>query len=116
MNRDSETLQLEYDPDRLLDQLIDKLNLRNDADLARALEVGRSLISKIRHRKLEVGAPLLIRMHEVSELSIEALRFLLGDRRTKFRISDQQFKPASKLANTSEVKSTGTDSADPGFK
>jgi plasmid maintenance system antidote protein VapI len=85
MNRDSETLQLEYDPDRLLDQLIDKLNLRNDADLARALEVGRSLISKIRHRKLEVGAPLLIRMHEVSELSIEALRFLLGDRRKKFR-------------------------------
>jgi hypothetical protein len=36
---------------------------------------------------------LLIRMHEVSDLSIRDLRYLMGDRRNKFRISDKQFKP-----------------------
>jgi hypothetical protein len=29
----------------------------------------------------------------VSDLSIRDLRYLMGDRRAKFRISDKQFKP-----------------------
>ena len=82
-----------YDPNRLLDALIQKLNLKNDAALSRALEVRPPVISKIRHRRLPVGASLLIRMHEVSDLSIRELRTLMGDRREKFRISDKQFKP-----------------------
>ena len=60
---------VEYDPDRLLDTLIDKLKLKNDAALSRALEVTPPVISKIRHRRLTVGASLLIRMHEISDLS-----------------------------------------------
>ncbi|AMO94019.1 hypothetical protein CFter6_1307 [Collimonas fungivorans] len=36
---------------------------------------------------------MLIRMHEVSGLSIGELRALMGDRRQKFRISDKHFKP-----------------------
>ena len=87
------TDQLAYDPNNLLDSLIDKLNLKNDAALSRALEVAPPVISKIRHRRLPVGASLLIRMHEVSDLSIRDLRILMGDRRDKFRISDKQFKP-----------------------
>jgi hypothetical protein len=83
----------QYDPNNLLETLIEKLNLKNDAALSRALEVAPPLISKIRHRRLPVGASLLIRMHEVSQLSIKDLRLLMGDRRTKFRISDKQFKP-----------------------
>ncbi len=85
--------QFQYDPNNLLESLIEKLNLKNDAALSRALEVAPPLISKIRHRRLPVGASLLIRMHEVSELSIRDLRHLMGDRRNKFRISDKQFKP-----------------------
>jgi len=94
-NQDSSRLsdQLAYDPNNLLDTLIDKLHLKNDAALSRALEVAPPLISKIRHRRLPVGASLLIRMHEVSDLSIRELRTLMGDRREKFRISDKQFKP-----------------------
>ena len=84
-----------YDPDRLLDALIEKLHLKNDAALSRALEVAPPVISKIRHRRLPVGASLLIRMHEVSDLSIRDLRVLMGDRREKYRISDKQFKPKS---------------------
>ena len=87
------TDQVAYDPNHLLDALIEKMALKNDAALSRALEVAPPVISKIRHRRLPVGASLLIRMHEVSSLSIKDLRFLMGDRRDKFRISDKQFKP-----------------------
>src|ERR1700710_1919490 len=87
------TSQNEYNPDKLLDALLDRLVLKNDAALARALEVAPPVISKIRHRRLPVGASILIRMHEVSNLPIRELRDLMGDRREKFRISDKQFKP-----------------------
>ncbi len=94
-NQDSSRLadQLAYDPNNLLDTLIEKLHLKNDAALSRALEVAPPVISKIRHRRLPVGASLLIRMHEVSDLSIRELRTLMGDKHEKFRISDKQFKP-----------------------
>ena len=83
----------QYDPNHLLDTLIKKLGIKNDAALSRALEVAPPVISKIRHNRLPVGASLLIRMHEVSEISIRELRQLMGDRRAKFRISDKHFKP-----------------------
>ncbi len=85
--------QSSYYPNRLLDTLRDRMKLKNDAALSRALEVAPPVISKIRHRSLPVGASLLIRMHEVTELSIRDLRDLMGDRRTKYRLSDAQGKP-----------------------
>lgn len=84
---------LSYDPNRLLQSLMTRMKLRNYADLSRKLEVPHPIISKVRHRKIPVAASLLIRMHEVSELSIAELRALMGDRRGKYRISDKQFKP-----------------------
>ncbi len=84
-----------YDPDQLLAALLNKLNLKNDAALSRTLEVSPPVISKIRHRRLPVTASLLIRMHEVSALSIAELRHIMGDRRNKFRISDKHSKPRS---------------------
>jgi len=89
--------QAEYNPDKLLDSLIEKLQLKNDAALSRALEVAPPVISKIRHRRLPVGASILIRMHEVSDLSVSDLRDLLGDRRKKYRIS-----PVQGLSNKSD--------------
>lgn len=97
--------QINYDPNHLLDSLIEKLHLKNDAALSRALEVAPPVISKIRHRRLPVGASLLIRMHEVSDLSIRELRVLMGDRRDKFRISDKQFKPKDKDVTTTQSSS-----------
>jgi plasmid maintenance system antidote protein VapI len=85
--------QESYNPNHLLDILIEKLNLKNDAALSRALEVAPPVISKIRHRRLPVGASMLIRMHEVSTMSVRELRDLMGDRRTKYRLSDAQGKP-----------------------
>jgi hypothetical protein len=39
---------------------------------------------------------MLIRMHEVTDLSIRELRDLMGDRRAKYRISDIQGKPKAR--------------------
>ena len=58
--------QVNYDPNHLLDALIEKLHLKNDAALSRALEVAPPVISKIRHRRLPVGASLLIRIDRKS--------------------------------------------------
>lgn len=85
----SSSKNFNYDPNNLLDTLIRKLHLKNDASLSRTLEVAPPVISKIRHRKLAIGASILIRMHEVSNLSIKELRGLMGDHRKKFRIPDQ---------------------------
>lgn len=83
----------DFNPDHLLDALIERLKLKNDAALSRTLEVAPPVISKIRHRRLAVGASLLIRMHEASGMSIRGLRDLMGDRRMKYRLSGTQGKP-----------------------
>lgn len=94
MNNDADGDDLlQYNPNRLLDTLIENLRLKNDAALSRALEVAPPVISKIRHHRLPVGASLLIRMHEVTGMSIRDLRDLMGDRRTKYRLSDAQGRP-----------------------
>ena len=82
-----------YDPSHLLDTLRERMQLKNDAALSRLLEVAPPVISKIRHRALPVGASLLIRIHEVTQMSIRELRALMGDRRKNYRFSDAQGKP-----------------------
>jgi hypothetical protein len=77
---------MEFNPNNLLDTLRSKLDLKNDAALSRALAVSAPLVSKMRHRSLPVGASILIRMHEVSGLSIGELRELMGDRRKRVRM------------------------------
>jgi hypothetical protein len=76
MNRARALEPSTFVPNKLLDTLIEKLRLKNDAELCRVLEVQPPIISKIRHRKLAVGATILLRMHEKSELSIKELKEL----------------------------------------
>ena len=64
-----------------------KLKLQNDAALFRALEVASPVLSKLRHRRLPLGAPMLIRLHEESDLSVAELCELLSDRWQKYRLS-----------------------------
>lgn len=85
--------QQTYDPNRLLDTLIERLNLKNDAALSRTLGVAPPVISKIRHGRLPVGASMLIRMHEETGLNIRELRELMGDRRNRLRISNVEGMP-----------------------
>lgn len=73
-----------YDPNPLLAAVSEHLNVKKDVELARALAIAPPIISKIRHRKMVVGPNLLIRMHEITNLSIKELRALMGDHRPIF--------------------------------
>lgn len=96
-------IPLTYNPNRLLDHLIETLRLKNDAALSQLLKVAPPVISKIRHRRLPLGASILIRMHEVSDLSIRDLRYLMGDRRERFfagdYLSNQEISDSGHNAN-----------------
>ena len=66
-------------PNKLLDTLIERMQLKNDAQLSRKLGVPPPVVSQMRHRKLPVGATMLLRMHEESGLSISELKELLTE-------------------------------------
>lgn len=74
-----------YDPGRLFDSLRAALRLKNDAALSRALGLGPPVISKIRNRQIPVGASVLIRIHEATDMSIAELRAVMGDQRKRHR-------------------------------
>ncbi|BBB66013.1 hypothetical protein UNDYM_1760 [Undibacterium sp. YM2] len=84
--------KVKYNPNHLFDTLIRRLHLKNDAALAKMLDVAPPVISKIRHLRLPIGASLMISMHEISGLTIKELRALMGDKRETFRITDSQLK------------------------
>ena len=88
---DSVDDQASFNPARLLNALVEKLHLKNDAELCRRLRVAPPLISKVRHRSLPLSAALLVRMHEESGLTVGELRGLMGDYRKNFGISDEVF-------------------------
>ncbi len=75
----------QYNPSRLLNALIELLDLKSDAALARALEIAPPTISKMRHRVVPVSAAMLICMHYLSGLSISELRGLMSDHGPRFR-------------------------------
>ncbi len=64
-------------PNYLFNYVLQHMKLKNDAALCRLLEVKPPVISKIRHGKLSVGPLMLLRLHDVTGLSIARLRGLL---------------------------------------
>jgi len=76
----------EYNPDGLLNNIALQLKADDDIALGRILEVSQLLLARIRHRKMRVGATLLLRLHEVSGRSMQELRRMLGDRRKQYRV------------------------------
>ena len=82
-----------YDSNHLLDSILDKLCLPDDAALCEALDVDESVISDLRELRREVDAALLIRMHELTDISIAGLRNILGDRRRKARFVSEEDQP-----------------------
>lgn len=76
-----------YNPNRLLDTLSLHLDVNSDRALSRKLKVTEDVISNIRSGQFPVSGSLLLWMQEASGLDIDELRRLLGDRRTKSRLS-----------------------------
>lgn len=69
-----------YNPNRLLDRVLTLLSLKNDAALARVLGVAPPVLSKVRHHRLPLPAGLMIQIHDVTRLSLDEIRCLLGVR------------------------------------
>lgn len=63
----------------LLDALLLKLNLKNDAELCRAVDMQPSAISKLRTDTIPIWAKVLLRFHEASGISIRELKSYLPE-------------------------------------
>lgn len=63
---------------RLLNHLIADRRLKNDAALARALGRAAPVISKLRAGALQLGATLLLVIHEEFGISVADLKFLVS--------------------------------------
>ena len=64
----------------LFDNLIAGHDLKNDAGLARALGVAPPVISKIRHRRMSMGATLKLKVHDMFGTPIAEINSqLLGE-------------------------------------
>lgn len=74
------TAQAQPGAPALLDTLIDKLKLKNDAELARAFEVAPPVISKIRHRKLPFGDSMILKAHEKFNFAVADIRAGLAEK------------------------------------
>ncbi len=73
-----------YSPDHFLNRLLTRLHLKNDAALARVLEVTPAVVSRVRNKKAPVSANLLLTIHDLSEIAIPELRRMMGDSRKLF--------------------------------
>jgi len=60
-----------------INKVIKAAGVKNDAGLARLLEVAPPVISKIRHNRLPVGATLAIAITEETDLSITDIKAIL---------------------------------------
>ena len=76
-----------FDQNRLIETLRKKLNIDNDANLAKALSVSPLLISNMRKCKIPIWGSMLLHMSDVSKIDVANLRRLMGDRRQRIRLS-----------------------------
>lgn len=67
-------MTIEQNANGLLDTLTEKLQLKNDAALSRALEVAPPVISKLRHGRLHVGDSLIVRLLDKDIMSLAEIR------------------------------------------
>jgi hypothetical protein len=81
-----------YDPEHLLDTILDRLGLHSDTALAETLKASPSFIHDIRCKRRPVDAAMLIWVHELTGIYIGGLRNILGDRRRELRPSGDEPK------------------------
>lgn len=81
------TAEKQYNPNKLIDAVTAKLELKNDAAVARALKVETPIIENVRNNRLPLGGYLLMRLREITGMSVTDLQDLMGDRRRKFRMN-----------------------------
>ncbi|HEV2612994.1 MAG TPA: hypothetical protein VGU61_22230 [Noviherbaspirillum sp.] len=92
-----------YDPNMLFDVLLETFGLDNDEALGSVLHIGAPLIRRIRYGQVPVDPLLLLRINELSGISVRELRRLMGDRRADWRLP--QARAAVTVEEAPEVPS-----------
>lgn len=75
-----------YNPGQLLDHLLDKCGLKNDAALCRKFDIKPPTLSKVRHRVLPINGDLLVRFYDLSGIEIDELREIAGIPKTEIHL------------------------------
>jgi plasmid maintenance system antidote protein VapI len=70
-------------PNYLLDVLLQRHELKNDAALAVALAVAPPVISKVRHGRQALTPTFILNIHETFAMSVEEVRLLGAAPRVK---------------------------------
>lgn len=78
MDNQNQTSAEAHNTNRLLDHLISHFQLKNDAALARAIDVSAPVISKLRHGTLKLGATAILAIHEAFDMPIREIKALAG--------------------------------------
>lgn len=63
-----------------MDLVIERLRLKNDAALSRALNVQSPVVSKMRANTLGIGPTHIIRFHELTDMPIREIKERLGQK------------------------------------
>jgi plasmid maintenance system antidote protein VapI len=61
---------------KLLDTIVERMHLKNDAALSRLLKVAPPVISKLRTGRLALGAAMILSMHENADMAVAEIRQL----------------------------------------
>ncbi len=67
-----------YNPAKLLDTMLERLKLKNDAALSRVLLLPPPVLSKIRNKHTSITSAIVLRMHDITGWSIADMRSLMG--------------------------------------
>jgi len=78
---------IQYNPNHMLDALIEKMGLENDAAFAQRIKLARPIVAMLREGRMSISASMMMWFHEASGISMKELRQLIGDRRLKYRLS-----------------------------
>jgi hypothetical protein len=79
--------QESFDPNRLLNVLMENLHVTDDKALCHRLNIAPGVMQHLRSRKIPLSGLLLLRMAEVGKQDVGDLRNLMGDRRKKIRLA-----------------------------
>lgn len=74
-----------YDPNEMLNALLSRLHLADDAQLAEKLGVDVHILTRIRERRLRISPSLLVLIQQATEVNVPELRSLMHDKRKAFK-------------------------------
>lgn len=63
---------------KLLNTAIERMQLKNDAALAKALGFSAVVISKYRHGKMPIGATMILALHEYADMPVKEIKGILS--------------------------------------